>query len=58
MGALQEGQMDACTDNWPTCFYEDGVYDPENPEKGLFHSEAAFRVRYQYFNVVLIWIFF
>ena len=44
MGALQEGQMDACADNWPTCFYKDGVYDPENPEKGLFHSEAAFRV--------------
>ena len=44
MGALQEGQMDACADNWPTCFYEDGVYNPENPEKGLFCSEAAFQV--------------
>ena len=45
MGALQEGQMDACADNWPTCFCEDGVYDPENPEKRLFRSKATFRVR-------------
>jgi len=54
MSDLQGGQIDVCADNWPTCFYEDSVYDPENPEKGLFRSKAAFRVRcHQYFDVVL-----
>jgi len=42
MSDLQGGQIDVCADNWPTCFYKDGVYDPENPEKGLFCSKATF----------------
>ncbi|KAI9453123.1 hypothetical protein HD554DRAFT_2043456 [Boletus coccyginus] len=40
--ALQDGTIRTTAANWPTCFYEDGVYDPENRAKGLF-----FHPRYQ-----------
>ena len=47
MGALQEGQIKATASNWPTIFYEDNVYDPNNRLKGLFCRHAAFQVSFQ-----------
>ncbi|KAL4079787.1 hypothetical protein J3A83DRAFT_4398683 [Scleroderma citrinum] len=41
IAALQEGLFNTSTSNWPACFYEEGVYDPEDKLKGLFHSHAA-----------------
>ncbi|KAF8132265.1 hypothetical protein EV363DRAFT_1449241 [Boletus edulis] len=42
-GAHQEGTIRTTAGNWPTCFYEEGVYDPENRAEGLFRGHAAFR---------------
>ncbi|KAF8443782.1 hypothetical protein L210DRAFT_3643378 [Boletus edulis BED1] len=42
-GAHQEGTIRTMAGNWPTCFYEEGVYDPENRAEGLFRGHAAFR---------------
>ncbi|KAL4077983.1 hypothetical protein J3A83DRAFT_4186234 [Scleroderma citrinum] len=39
--ALQEGQFNTGVMNWPTLFYKEGVYDPEDKCMGLFHSQAA-----------------
>ncbi|KAG8214415.1 hypothetical protein J3R82DRAFT_9422 [Butyriboletus roseoflavus] len=41
--ALQEGLIKMTASNWPTCFYEDGIYDPENKAKGLFHGHTTFQ---------------
>ncbi|KAH0826335.1 hypothetical protein J3R83DRAFT_5288 [Lanmaoa asiatica] len=43
IGALQEGTIRTTAANWPTCFYEEGIYDLENRAKGLFCGHAAFR---------------
>ncbi|KAG8220348.1 hypothetical protein J3R82DRAFT_3443, partial [Butyriboletus roseoflavus] len=44
IGTLQDGQIKATAANWPTMFYEDGVYDPDDRMKGLFRGHAALRV--------------
>ncbi|KAI6140035.1 hypothetical protein BKA82DRAFT_4217753 [Pisolithus tinctorius] len=41
MAGLQDGSIPATTFNWPTFFYEDGVYDPEDQLKGLFQGHIA-----------------
>ena len=46
MGALQEGLINATACNWPTIFYMDDVYDPDDRLKGLFRSHATFRVSF------------
>ena len=46
IGDLQDGRIDASALNWPTIFYTDNVYDPEDLLKGLFCSRAAFRVSF------------
>ncbi|KAG8216604.1 hypothetical protein J3R82DRAFT_6790 [Butyriboletus roseoflavus] len=38
IGALQEGLIKMTASNWPTCFYEDGINDPENKAKVLYPS--------------------
>lgn len=43
MAGLQDGSIPATTFNWPTFFYEDGVYDPEDRLKGLFRGHIAWR---------------
>ena len=43
MGALQEGQIKATVSNWPTIFYEDNVYDPNNRLKGCFAGMPPFK---------------
>ncbi|KAI6140298.1 hypothetical protein BKA82DRAFT_29253 [Pisolithus tinctorius] len=43
MTALQTGAIDVTTWNWPTFFYEDGLYDPQNRHHGLFHGHIAWR---------------
>ncbi|KAI5999440.1 hypothetical protein EDC04DRAFT_2612176 [Pisolithus marmoratus] len=43
IAALQEGLIKTSTCNWPTVFYAEGVYDPENKLKGLFCSVTAFQ---------------
>ncbi|KAI6016735.1 hypothetical protein EDC04DRAFT_2608332 [Pisolithus marmoratus] len=39
--ALQTGAIPVTTYNWPSFFYEDGVYDPQNQHRGLFHGHIA-----------------
>lgn len=43
MSALQEGLINTTACNWPTIFYMDNVYDPDDRLKGLFCGHAAFR---------------
>ncbi|KAF8545871.1 hypothetical protein OG21DRAFT_1528203, partial [Imleria badia] len=43
IGALQEGTIKTMAASWPTCFYEEGVYDLENRAKGLFRGHSAFQ---------------
>ncbi|KAI5990727.1 hypothetical protein EDD15DRAFT_2129364, partial [Pisolithus albus] len=43
MTALQTGAIPVTTYNWPTFFYEDGVYDSENRQLGLFRGHIAWR---------------
>ncbi|KAI6116785.1 hypothetical protein EDD16DRAFT_1727213 [Pisolithus croceorrhizus] len=43
IAALQEGLIKTSACNWPTVFYAEGIYDPENKLKGLFCSLPAFR---------------
>ncbi|KAG8218022.1 hypothetical protein J3R82DRAFT_6217 [Butyriboletus roseoflavus] len=33
--ALQEGLIKMTASNWPTCFYKDSIYDPENKAKAV-----------------------
>jgi len=44
MEALQDGLINTSASNWPTIFYEDNVYDPDDRLKGLFCGHATFRV--------------
>ncbi|KAI6042234.1 hypothetical protein EDC04DRAFT_2601030 [Pisolithus marmoratus] len=39
--ALQTGAIPITTYNWPSFFYEDGVYDPQNWHRGLFCGHIA-----------------
>ena len=41
---LQDGVVKATHRQWPTYFYEDGVYDPSDKLKGLFRGHIAWRV--------------
>ncbi|KAJ7471007.1 hypothetical protein FB451DRAFT_1399756 [Mycena latifolia] len=43
-GQLTSGKPALTASKWPSCFYADGEYDPENPEKGLFRSLFLLRV--------------
>ncbi|KAG8215130.1 hypothetical protein J3R82DRAFT_8592, partial [Butyriboletus roseoflavus] len=43
IATLQDGTVNSLVGNWPTCFYEDGIYDTQNKLKGLFCSEMIFR---------------
>ena len=45
MDALQGRKVNCSAGNWLTCFYGDGVYDPNDKLKGLFCGQPAFRVR-------------
>ncbi|KAI5992518.1 hypothetical protein EDD15DRAFT_2368291 [Pisolithus albus] len=42
IAALQEGLIKTSAWNWPTAFYAEGIYNPENKLKGLFCSLPAF----------------
>lgn len=44
MAALQAGEVAMTARNWPTLFYEDGVYDPMEKTKGLFRNHIVIRV--------------
>ncbi|KAJ6478910.1 hypothetical protein C8R45DRAFT_1101350 [Mycena sanguinolenta] len=41
---LTNGKAALTASNFPSCFYADGDYDPENPERGLFRSLFLLRV--------------
>ncbi|KAI6043815.1 hypothetical protein EDC04DRAFT_2599897 [Pisolithus marmoratus] len=41
--ALQTGAIPITTYNWLSFFYEDGVYDPQNQHRGLFHGHIAWQ---------------
>ncbi|KAI6015849.1 hypothetical protein BKA83DRAFT_45832, partial [Pisolithus microcarpus] len=43
MIALQTGAIPVTVYNWPSFFYEDGVYDPQNRLRGLFQGHIAWR---------------
>lgn len=43
MAAIQDGSIRVTEYMWPSYFYEDGVYDPEDRSKGLFHGHIAWR---------------
>ncbi|KAI5980896.1 hypothetical protein EDD15DRAFT_2380723 [Pisolithus albus] len=43
MIALQTGAIPVTVYNWPSFFYEDGVYDPQNRLCGLFRGHIAWR---------------
>jgi len=44
MAALQGGEVSMTARNWPTLFYEDGIYDPTEKTKGLFKNHIVVRV--------------
>ncbi|KAI6141075.1 hypothetical protein BKA82DRAFT_32181 [Pisolithus tinctorius] len=43
MTALQTGTIVVTTWNWPTFFYKDGLYDPQNRHHGLFCGHIAWQ---------------
>lgn len=48
IGALQEGTIRTTAANRPTCFYKEGIYDPENRAKGLFCGHATFQISHHF----------
>ena len=45
IAGLQDGTVHATYRQWPSYFYEDGAYDPNDKLKGLFRGHIAWRVR-------------
>lgn len=43
MIALQTGDIPVTVYNWPSFFYEEGVYDPQNRLRGLFRGHITWR---------------
>ena len=52
MAALQAGEVAMTARNWPTLFYEDGVYDPTEKTRGLFKNHIVVRVCFFLFTVL------
>ncbi|KAF8212300.1 hypothetical protein K438DRAFT_1800005 [Mycena galopus ATCC 62051] len=44
LSLLLNGKIEVDQSAWPSCFYADGAYDPEDEEKGLFRSPFLARV--------------
>lgn len=44
MEKLQSGKLKMTAMNWPTGFYEDGIYDSQDKTKGLFRNHVVARV--------------
>jgi hypothetical protein len=52
MENLQSGKLKMTATNWPTGFYEDGIYDPQDKAKGLFRNHVVVRVSPAEFNII------
>ena len=43
---LQEGALKVTGAEWPSFLYNETLYDPEEPDKGLLHGYLLVRVRH------------
>jgi hypothetical protein len=46
MKMLQEGTLQMTGAEWPTFLYDEALYDPEEPDKGLLRGYLLVRVRH------------
>jgi hypothetical protein len=45
LSKLQDGRIIFQPGDWSTCLYDEGQFDPENPDKGLMRGHYILRVR-------------
>jgi hypothetical protein len=44
LSKLQDGRILFQPGDWATCLYEEGQFDPDNPDKGLMRGHYILRV--------------